>query len=96
MPGVQFEVYQYQDGEYKKLEQILETKQDGTVEFSNFDFNTAYYLKEIKAPQNYKLDPTPYYFYIVGTTTAQNSNMPEGFETDPNTHAYTRAMKTIL
>ena len=53
-------------------------------------------LKEIKAPQNYKLDPTPYYFYIVGTTTAQNSNMPEGFETDPNTHAYTRAMKTIL
>lgn len=96
LPGAQFEVYQYQDGEYKKLEQILETQQDGTVEFSNFDFNTAYYLKEIKAPQNYKLDPTPYYFYIVGTETAQNSNMPEGFETDPNTHAYTRAMKTIL
>lgn len=49
---------------------------DGRVHFEKLKYNTIYYVKETKAPENYRLDDTPYIFMIAtrGTTVPNGVN----------------------
>lgn len=49
---------------------------DGRVHFEKLTYNKIYYVKETKAPENYRLDDTPYIFMIVtrGTTVPNGVN----------------------
>ena len=43
---------------------------DGRVHFEKLKYNTIYYVKETKAPENYRLDDTPYIFMIATSTAS--------------------------
>lgn len=49
---------------------------DGRVHFEKLTYNKIYYVKETKAPENYRLDDTPYIFMIAtrGTTVPNGVN----------------------
>lgn len=52
------------------------TSDNGSVQFKNLEYNTIYYLKEISAPNGYRLDETPYIFMIVKREVP--GNVPSG------------------
>ena len=92
LPGAKFDLYRYDKEKNDYVKENDKSAQvsnaNGTIQFNDLAFNTAYYLKEIEAPSGYLLDETPFYFYIVGADTSSTTCMPDGFETDPNTHTY--------
>lgn len=45
---------------------------DGRVHFEKLKYNTIYYVKETKAPENYRLDDTPYIFMIATRACLKN------------------------
>lgn len=48
----------------------------GRAHFENLEYDTIYYIKETKAPTNYRLDETPYIFMIVKREVPKN--VPSG------------------
>lgn len=60
----------------KAIQKGVTQNKDGRVHFENLKYNTIYYVKETKAPENYRLDDTPYIFMIAtrGTTVPNGVN----------------------
>lgn len=76
--GVQFKLYKFdsESGKYEVIkdsngqEQIYTTDSDGRIPLNTLDYNTAYYLEEVKAPKGYLKSEHPYYFCIKNSDTS--------------------------
>ncbi|MCD7885601.1 MAG: Cna B-type domain-containing protein [Lachnospiraceae bacterium] len=72
----------YEDDSKWKTIKTYVTGQNGTgkVLISELKSGTAYRLKEIEAPTNYKLNTGYYYFYYNSATSAQIAAWPQGLQ----------------
>ncbi len=86
--GTEFDLYKFNPtiSTYEKVRTYPTDKDNPTltIEWSDdFEYNTAYYIVESKAPDDYRLPdyPTPYYFYFSNDdTTTYPEYFPSGFE----------------
>lgn len=85
LEGAEFELYRWdsQTGEYvivsdKNGNTTLKTDEDGELSLTELAFNTAYKLKEIKAPPGYILSQKEYSFLI------KNDNVTDNPECKPD------------
>lgn len=82
LAGAEFELGEavsYENGGYTTgnvIQKGVTQNKDGRVHFENLTYNKIYYVKETKAPENYRLDDTPYIFMIAtrGTTVPNGVN----------------------
>ena len=88
LPGAEFTVYKWNptSGKYEETTLVYKTDDKGTFSIDktdSFEYNTAYYIKETKAPQGYQLpdDPEEYYFYFKSSDTG---TYPEYYPTNWN------------
>lgn len=87
LKDAEFELYRWDgiDSEYKIVADkngvtALKTDSDGMVLLTELAFNTAYRLKEIKAPQGYLCSQNEYMFFIINSDTASYPECkPQGF-----------------
>ncbi|MGP1361709.1 MAG: SpaA isopeptide-forming pilin-related protein [Candidatus Fimenecus sp.] len=82
LAGAEFDLFKY-NSETSKYEKIktFTTETGGKYTISNIVYNTAYMLIEKNAPENYIIDPTPYYFYLPNSMSSVSS-MPSNFNGD--------------
>lgn len=94
LPDAQFTLYKYNGTTYE-TDRIVTTNGDGMTTLTDLTKGTAYKLVETLAPENYILDPTPYYFIVSGGTTVAPSDFAGDLLMEgtaiyrPNTSNYT-------
>lgn len=88
LPGAEFTVYKWNptSSKYEETELVYRTDDNGTFSIEktdSFQYNTAYYIKETKAPNGYQLPDIPqeYYFYF---TSSDKAKYPECIPNDWN------------
>lgn len=86
--GTEFTIFEWnsETGEYEKTNLVYTTDANGKFSIqmdSTLKYNTAYYVTETKAADNYKLpdNPQKYYFWFK-QDSAQSVNAPENFESE--------------
>lgn len=84
LPGAKFQLYRYfkdgLEGGYEPVYDWIDgvqspvyftSDENGEMLLENLTYNTAYYLKEITAPDGFLLRDEPYYFYLYNSNTTQ-------------------------